>query len=67
MERKNKNYVMAFIKIISGVIYIISLLLPYGILYEAAWVRYKGLRIFQLGVMGSSICFLVNPKIEALK
>ena len=50
---------MAFIKIISGVIYIISLLLPYGILYEAAWVRYKGLRIFQLGVMGSSICFLV--------
>ena len=79
MERRNKNYLMAGCKIVSGVICMISFILPYGVLYEAAWVHYRGLRFFEFGGIGVAIgtlvlvcgvydlfgyaCYLLAPKI----
>ncbi len=59
MERRNTNYVMAYCKIASGVMYIIALLLPYGKLYESAWIRYRSMHIYDFGESGLVVTFIV--------
>lgn len=59
MEKRNTNYVMAYCMIASGVIYILSVLLPYGTLYESAMVHYRGMQIFKLGEAGIIVGFLM--------